>query len=703
MGLIEVEIVKPKAAALVRAMLARLGTPLPTIPTLGSDRLIDQILWLEDLSLDEQPAELQLAPGTLAVRCPISIRHLSIAELAADASAAPQATAAVAWVSIGATPSGLALHLLRIDVEGTIPQWYFPPKPLTSPGLPLSGVSPVKGTILASASYVTLRFGTSPSDVLAGPPADRIAQGVAEWLIRVSGEAIAESFVRQLAEGIGTLGTEYELEEAPTAAWAPRADATWGVSATMGVVARDACLGVDVSVALEIDGKLVPSAETGKLTLDVELRTDVSDWDTFRCWMSVGALGGALLAGIAAPPFLGELALVGSLIAIPMLTELQALDGIQELGSTPGLEKVADTDDGALYRSVSDLPALPNLTDEAAVTADGLIVQGRSLAGVLPHERTFHPSVIAGSWTTRVDCGQRFVEARAVLPEITVSDEHAQERLPVRVFDTSVVAPAHAWRLRWSPFPSVAPRVRVEAIADPPETTGSVFLHTSAGLRRIDIGFTDPVPELGEVEIEGLLATCHRFALQWAPFMELLWRPDPPPFSVFDPLRHWMIMVEQMHEGETLRIRQIREGVALDQEVVLSRQGDGAVAVELVTDKGTILTLEHDGPARPAIRMVQRWLLPQHAVALPGAALGLQRRGDAVEVALGDGVFGVSAATGRTSFTPRSGPLEAPPPGAIPLDGRTVTLREHVAAAFDGQLWLCAPLEAAAETNIVEP
>jgi hypothetical protein len=226
MALIEVELVRERFNQLVRSMASAGPIPIGLLNSLGPNRLIAEFTW-DDAFVGQAPAGVAPPFGTLAARCPVSLRHVSLAELDADPLAPGTTTAATAWIRLVPSATDLALDLLAIDVPGAATQWFTPPVPVRRQRVRMAGVANLAGAaLLMRDDVVTLRFATRPTDSLQGTPLNLLPTTGNEWAIRLSGEFFTERLLQSLQGALATPPAGTSIEEAPSAAWGMR-DGAW--------------------------------------------------------------------------------------------------------------------------------------------------------------------------------------------------------------------------------------------------------------------------------------------------------------------------------------------------------------------------------------------------------------------------------------------------------------------------------------------
>ncbi|KPM55024.1 hypothetical protein ACG83_16905 [Frankia sp. R43] len=734
MGVIEAEFTRNQFSALAQCLMLIEGLPTGSLAVLGHDRLITRLDWGLPTIVSSAPG-VPARFGVLLLTADVTISHVSIAELDADPAAMTKTTG-TATLTVTAVPGEGALQHLRIDLVALA----IPSRPPSEPAFSLgiarrdfpvpAGVRVVGAAVLASDQAVTIRFVTGDPGELTAPTADRVvALDGAEWCIRISGEVFREQLLTALKTAIADFGAGMAVEEQPVATWQPLGPfgtGDWGVVGGFGVKKLKACSGpfgdVDLSVDVTTRLALVPDIEAKSLTTRFVIDGNASDWDSFRCWAAKGGPLTLLLAVVNPVPAIAlaalSLGIVGSMIADGVHNQVTGAD------SRGDLRKVASDDSSATYEGTQSLPApLPTaLVQAASAGPDGLVVSGK--LGVpfgINHRATFAPAAeplgqLQGDWVGGITCEHGGGWRQTFeLPNVRVTaDAMALATLvmhvPVTVFRSSTVLPAEGWELQFDGW-SARPEQRIAIVGNPAAagSVGRAFLHTSAGIRRYDLaGYLrspsgkpigtgpvpapPPAPDPARVKILAV-DQCRRFGRDWHdPRIRIGWLVDPPPFTYgVDALRHWQLAVSEIPGGATVTVTGHRDGADDRRLVALSPSDGTAVAIELVTDAATELTLEHDLPAAPdGARLIQRWLLPTQVVALPAPAASLFRLEDGVGVRTVDGGLTVWSPTGEVREVAGAGPREEPA-GAEPPPF-SVTLRDgRVAAIHDDRLVVAIP------------
>ncbi len=641
MGTLELEFRQDRFESLA-LLLASIGpNPFPTLTGLGDERLIRSLSW-SSLEVGLAPPGFTAPPGSLPARAALSISHVSIAELDADPFAVGASANATGWLLITAAagPATIAVSIVGIDLANAPPQRFTPPAMLYS--RPISGLDEAGVTagaaLLLREHVVTLRFASDPADDILATTLNML-NGRFEnqsWLIRLTPGLLTSRVLKQISDGLNPLPDGLSIEDAPTASWT-QIDGTWQVMGSVGINKADACKGVlwDTSISITIDVTLTPSfghppdsEAIDRIDLTLRLSSDPSDWDSFRCWLGKFGFASIGIAFIDEP--VGFLSGIASLILVA-----------DTVGSDAGAE-VAKTDLGADFTKVASdeasatyLWSIPfarlriegGSIGDWAIDADGITLTGQVFYVAATHSAEYSPDApnLKDAWRDDFNCRDMSWHAVLAVQGVSVSDtavvagSSATFPVPVTVFATSAVAPALRWRLVRPTEPDLNPYVTVQARAapdslsheTPPGTTGQLYLHTSAGIRRYDINGVpahNPPTEL----MQTLAAfQCRQWIHRWTRFDEIPWLVDPPDWDHgFPPLRQWLITLREVAAGAGITVRKQRNGRQYGTPIsFVASRGEGA-SVEIVTDATTGLTVEYSGHAAPEARLAQRWLLP---------------------------------------------------------------------------------------------
>jgi hypothetical protein len=179
----------------------------------------------------------------------------------------------------------------------------------------------------------------------------------------------------------------------------------------------------------------------------------------------------------------------------------------------------------------------------------------------------------------------------------------------------------------------VTQRVSINGLSEPIiGQTARIYIHTSAGLKRYNLG---PVPEPpkrpSQEDVVRMLADCYKDIRVFPPLVKLKWLVDPPPFNHgSDPVRQWRLAIKQFPAGGTITIHKFEEEREIGKPIMLTSDRISSISLELITNASTHLEVEHklpeNAPAAEA-RIDCRWLVPTQITELPEPAYQLTRDG----------------------------------------------------------------------------
>jgi hypothetical protein len=642
MGLIEVEIRGDRALELVVLLIgAGPQIPMSTLPALGPDRLIRAWSWDSVRLGGDGTANPPLQAGVILASARVTIHHVSIAELDADPQAMGSSATATVLLQMSAKPGALMIDMVQLSVDGAVPYLLSPSVRVGVQQLPPLGAAATQidaGAVVWDSGVVTIRFGTRGVDNLYLPPANRVLASGDEWAIRISGEAFAEVVREQLQNAEAGLPDGVSVEDPASASWTGSE-----VVGSIGLKRTDACKGllglfpVDMSVSvnatLALNPVLTAAASSDKLRLTLQLSTAASDWDSFRCWLGSGAFAGLI-------PVVGIAVGIGSLAYVGHVAKVSASDALAGLDPGGGFARKGGGNDAPIYEASIALPTLlpiPEKVNSATVGGDGLVVSGDSLVIPIAEHRTdFEPTgdTIAGQWHGHLDC-KTLRWADTYEPQsVSVTDPvfvlgQLLGNVPVTVFPTTHAIPPGRWSVAFvtSPF-------WIETITVTPDDSngpgpgGVLYLHCSAGLRRYVIGPVPPAPQPSAEQLGIAELNCQRFGREWNEKIKLSWLVDPPIDASLPPLRQWQIVVAHVDAGTTWTITaEHAGGDDLGELATITAARSGSMAVEVITDAMTEITLRPTPGVSQGARLAQRWLVPTKMIELPAPARSLSRDG----------------------------------------------------------------------------
>jgi hypothetical protein len=673
MAFIEVEMIEARFNQLVQLLTSAGPIPIGILHGLGPERLIAEFTW-NQVSVGLAPPGFNTSFGTLTARCAVTLRHVSTAELDANPNANGTTTEATAWIRISTNTIELRVDLLAIEVPGAPTQWFALPILVARRRVPaVGGTSLAAAAIILRDDIVTLRFATRATDSLQETPLNMLATIGDEWAIRLSKEFFIEQLLLSLQGALATPPAGTTIEDSPSASWGVK-DGNWAAIGKVGLEKEDACPGLldDADLSIEVDVVLTPSAnitppspQPPLLNLTLRLSSDVSDWDTFRCWLGGGGLASTIL-GYLANPIIGPGAggIVG-IISLVVVAETVRLDAGKEITGTSinNFTLVSSSSTTATYTSQNNLPTLvttaangaSNGQINAATTGPhGMLISGTVLYLPANHNATFVPNggALASALKNSYDCRRKTWLRKAEIQGVSIEDRanvlgSDLGRVPVTIFNSSTATPPHLWSVD-KPKPNEEQLATIsESELVKPGDTGRVYLHTSAGIRRFDI---TPLPALApptqEETIEAL-AQCLKKSKMFTPREKVQWLVDPPPYDFgFRPLRQWLFTFAEVRAGTRIVVHHVLNSVRSDRTMRFVAENTGGVSLELITDAATELVLEHDQEIISDGRVMQRWLIPTAVMDTGESGLSLVRSGPLIAVAQQGGIFMYNLSTG---------------------------------------------------------
>jgi hypothetical protein len=687
MALIEIELLSSKFNQLVQFLASAGPIPIGVLTALGPNRLIAEFTW-NSVSVGAAPPGFNVPAGTLTASCAVSIRHVSTAELDADPNATGLTTQATAFVRISATTSLLSVDLLAIDIANNPLQSFAATRPIARfpiPVPPIPGVTLAGAALLLSGGVVTLRFATRATDSLEGMPLNLLfTTGGDEWAIRLSGELFVEQLLARLQQFVGDPQSDLTIEDPATASWGMR-DGNWAAIGSIGIEKEDACppfgdpeiLGdildpVDLSITINV--VLTPSANMTpvppRLNLNLHVSSDVSDWDTFRCWLAGGGSASALVGEVvtvALGPAMGGLSLlagaISSLIAVAETVRLRAGNDVTER-NIQDFTQVSSSSTTATYAGGMNLPTLVRQvgnqtngsTSPPTTGPFGMLISGSIQFWMAQHKVTFKPN--GGTLTSQLqnsyNCDRERWEHEAKIQEITIEDlpfvplAGDLNRILVTIFPSSVATPSQLWSIEET-FPELEQLVRVFGTSTVNTgDTGRVYLHTSAGIRRFDI---QPLPNAApptQPQIIAAVAKCARASRMFTRLDELHWLFDPPPYDFgFPPLRQWLFTFAELPPGTRIDIHRVAGGVRGNRLATVVGERGGNASFELITNADEELVLEHNQEVISEGRLLQRWIIPTEIIDTGVRGRTLRRSESLISIMDGHGTFTHDLETGR--------------------------------------------------------
>jgi hypothetical protein len=726
MGLIELEFLTNHFENLVQVVVSAAPIPAPTFDILGADRLVASLSW-PTVNLAAPTPGLEPPPGFVLTRASLRIGHASIAELTAN-PAAMTFTNATAWLFVGvsAAPHRLTADIVRIDIPGRPLSAPFSP-PLPHAGQPTRlrldlplGLTAVGQAVLTADDVCTVRFVTTHDENLFAPPANRVKALNEGWAIHVSGSVIAEQLLSHLREARQKLPAGVTVETEPFASWhyglVGLTTVGWGAFGGFAVEKKDACADVDISVDITASVILSADLDADTLTSRLQIASDASDWDSFRCWLAKGGL----IAAVFLPPLA-----IDTLAAVGIRIEKESGGAIADNAPGGDWVKIGGTDSSATYENVSH--GIPNagptskIGGNPTIDAAGLVISGEfnPLPRAEHQEPHFTPNggVIDGRWIGGFSCQRNEWSQSYELPYVEVVDQALVgplpfARLPVKMFATSTVLPADLWSLeavrgnfdetvRIVSHAAAADHQPTPPFLDPPvlnpKPSGLAFIHTTAGLKRFDLG---PIPRSktppDEIHLIPMRVNCRNFGEEWFdPRLVVSWLVDPPELDFgHAALRQWQLTISEVPRATSIVVHGLRNGEVTEQLASVTMSKSGQVALEFVTDAETELAIDHTlREAPPGARMTQRWLIPTAIAEFDGTATGLVQHGDAVHVTGVDRLASLSMLTGQAVPAVDA---QSPPFSLTLADGK-------VAAIHGNRLVIAVPHGGSAARSVTVP
>ncbi|HEY4245152.1 MAG TPA: hypothetical protein VGM88_35290 [Kofleriaceae bacterium] len=719
MGYAELQIDESLFLKMIGTLASLTPIPSPTLPFLPAKQLVRSIGIEVGTAVFDTPAGLTVAPGALLMKQPVVINHVSIDELATDAKAPGTDLEATFWLAVTMTPTTIGIAVVRIDV-GTTTHDQSPPLAFGTQALPLPDLGGatlnVTGTGFVHDAALSLVVGRLAVDTLSAqlllstPVVDHRPSGDA-WALFLAADVLVTAVVGEVATGIaGNLSDTLQLETPASGQWT-KDDNGWGLSIVVGLLAVDACpaaIGDDVDMSIDLDIRAQFTSDLANQVIDMRLHMshDASDWDSFRCILQ--NIGSALLISFAGPALVHLDVLYGIIypFAIPFQVNSGAAAQVAK-ASLPGITKLATPDDGDDATYTTQLPLLTLLTaatDNVSIDANGITMGGPSLfLAAAEHVMGLTPSPITGDWYSSFSCNTDQWDATYVPDPVRVSDSvqvgsTVLATPPVVMFSTSEVRPAAAWSLAIES--GLDGTATLTEDGDPVQgATAMVFIHSSAGLARIDlVPVAKPPAAPTGLQLEQMKIGCQKASGSswWPGGFNPQWSVDPgPEGELAGWLRQWLIQVPILATGSTLTVNTVGAGIAQTSTLV----GRGALAsIDLIGNVEQTIHVAIGGAAPMTGILSQRQLLPVTTTALPATVLALARAGDGMVAALTEqnitifagqtgGVLARRSSYGATRLqADPAGLIAWGPSGAYRVTGTargTITTREVTAVQRD--------------------
>lgn len=711
MALIEIEFLKNAFENTVGLVLnTGRAVPVPTLTPLGDDRLIMTFLWQGKPSIVANFPGFTPPVGTLLLRSSVVLTHASLAEIKAHPNTTGSTVTGTAWVLVSAELNRAALTMVGFDF-GSGPVLLKVPYEMNSLPLPTpSNLGVLSAALVANSATVTLRFATSTLDNLLQPPTNRLLAVLAEpgassanWLIHVPAQLYVDMVLTPLVTALSKQPSDVVIEEAPTASWIQLSSGVWGVIASAGVEKIDACPDifgeVDMSVDITVSAQFIENLNEMRIDIPLEISTNASDWDAFRCWLGTGGIASL---GLNVVPYLGIVTGIVSLVSISEEIRKQVGQEAHSI-TVENFTEVSRTTSTVSYLGsvpVDPLPHSVNVTFKFGPT--GLNVSGNILPISPSHDSLFFPDAgaLAGTWKGKINCSNRGMTHTFFSQDIVIVDQlkllEPVGEVPVVIFSTSIAEPKGKCWIELAPSSGSNLHVHIEAPFSDMRSgdTGFVVLHTSAGLRAYTFGPLPAIPSAtpGAQHLIDKFCDSLRLPLSKIEIHELKWVEPPPNYSFGQNLlRHWQIVVQDWRENTEIEVR----ANTFDGPLLATRsdfeQGATDAAIEIITDAQTDLVLRAPRiDTKTNFSFITRWLLPQHrkAFGAPVLALSKDSFGFTVHTVTGKQIFDLKQWQGvqisRTKASQRR---------KIDRQGQCLPLTPNqVAFIQDGELVIATPM-----------
>lgn len=661
MAIIDFEFTEQTFTQLVWALVARNpAVPFPTLESLGPDRLIGSVTWPKE-PVHETAAVpgVTVRPGELLLRYRVQLSHVSVNELRLNPSTPGVPESGQAWFLVSSSVAGMRIDFVAYSlVAGTVQKLTYA-QSFGLVALPGLLVPVFRTAVVRDGTSVALRLGTAQADnLLSGPGgflAARNAAGEesATWGLHIPDGVFLQMVGTQLGDALAGLGSDTTVEDPLRINWGVQDDGEWGVSATVGLLKKDACPGifgsVDISVELRANASFTTRTDTSN-HLDVRLviATDASDWDAFRCFLG----SGGVIAGLAAliNPFLGLGVGVGSLAMIGAEISDGAVKPLHEKSYVGPLTKVSDTSDGAIYAQSINLPTkpVPGTPEETLrMGPSGMDLFGSTFIPPLQHAVAFAPNggALSGvSYSSQINCSHRSIDWTFTFTPIWVTDKVTAfgatvSPLPVYPFSTTT---SDVLGTGTALVQVVGSTMKVRGGSMRPGNSGWLVLHTSAGVRLYTLG---PVPDWPkDVHIQRVIdkfCDTQQKLVAVIDISQLRFEAPDPRFEYgFEALQQWQFVLGDLHEGsEVVVAHDGRELLSLSQ---LAVEGGRAVG-QVVTAGGADLSVR--GRAPFGFAAAHRWLVPFAEIELPSPARSLTQQDGVVVHTAHNGAFHIDPLT----------------------------------------------------------
>jgi hypothetical protein len=708
MSLIEVEFLRTTFEAFVGVVAkSHAVVPTPTLAPIGGDRLISQFTWHGDPEIVTEMPGYAPPAGTVLFRSSVTVAHVSVAELRANANATGASVDGHAWLLAATSLSQVSLSVVGFAVGEAAPAILTPAVMLEGMPIPVPNqVALVQTAIVADASTVVVRLATALTDDIYRPLAGRLPARLSEiggstnWLIHVPAQVFCDLVMKPISDAMSGPLDGATIEEMPAATWCQVPGGAWGVRVHAGLEKKNACPGlfgkVDISVDVVGNAGFTADPANSQIMIALEIVTDTSDWDSFRCWLGSGGIGSVILNLFV--PYTGVVAAIGSLVYISETLRSKVGDAAAARG-VPNFTQTGHTDSTVTYAGAFPVQPLPFSTSFAYdFGPEGFDLSGMIVPLPPTHVTQFKPDngPLKGTWTRKVNCSHRSVDTHFAFKPVVVSDnlqfgDTVLSYLPVMVYLTSLAEPVGKCAVK---MPDAVPDVQVvvDCTALQPGNKGFAVIHTSAGLRAYVLGPVSGRPRIGR-EMSFINEYCDTFHVQKpvVAVRELRWVEPPPDYEWgFAPLRQWQIVVTDLPTEAHIDLH-----AAHDEHRVLASRRDFAgtgtrAAIVLVTDRASDLVMRTSGASDGSqFALTTRWLLPLVRSRVEGDVTGIATRDGDILLNIGGRWSRFDSSNGR----PRSARFETEPDARVTNQpGQTVSLKHGRIALVDaGELVIAIP------------
>jgi hypothetical protein len=636
-AIIDFEFTEQTFTQLVWALVSRrAAVPFGTLESLGPARLIGSVAWPKEPVFETAAVPgVSVRPGELLLRYQVQLSHVSVNELRMNPTTPGVPESGQAWFLVTSSVAGMRIDFVAYSlVAGTVQKLTYAQTfgLVALPGLP---VRVFRTAVVRGGTSVALRLGTALADnLLSGPGgflAARNAAGEdsATWGLHIPEGVFLQLVGTQLDDALAGLGSNLTVEDPLSINWGIQDDGEWGVSASVGLMKKDACPGffgfVDISVELRANASFTPRTDTSN-HLDIRLvtATDASDWDSFRCFLG----SGGVISGLAAltDPFLALFVGVGALVKIGDLISDETVKELHEKSRIGPLIKISDTSDGAIYAQSIDLPTKPvpgTVAETLRMGRSGMDLFGTTIFASLQHNVAFTPNggnLSGVNWKSRINCSRRSIDWTFNFKPIWVTDTVTAlgfkvDSVQVGLFMTTT---SDVLGTGTGVADVVGSTITVRGRSMRQGGSGWLVLHTTAGVRLFTLGPIPAQPESPDIQrvIDKFCDTQHELVAV-IDIPQLKFQAPEPMFEYgFEALQQWQFVLGDLREDSQVVVAQ--DGRELLSSSRMSVEGGRAVG-QVVT-AGSAADLSVRGSAPFGFAGVHRWLVPFTELQLPSPA-----------------------------------------------------------------------------------